>query len=186
MLSADGNKPMGKPSQRKGRKKAGQQTKAGEQQLATDETRAAEAGQEIEQRVDQVIGQETSPELSSPVASTPDSPALATQTIASAPIAPLELVAVSPQAIANACANYTMKSLEQSWALFGKLASARSPAEAFACQMEFAKEACETFVAESRKIADLQEELVKQRVMRFEGWVARVTQTTFELRATRH
>jgi hypothetical protein len=179
MLSANENKPTGKPGQRKGRKKAGQRTKADEQQLArTDESQAAEAGQEI--------GQQAGPDINPPVAPSPASPAVATQAPVSAPVAPLELVAVSPQAIANAYADYTMKSFERSWALFGKLASARSPAEAFAFQMEFAKEACETFVAESRKIVDLHEELVKQRVMHFEGWVARVTQTTFELRATRH
>ncbi|WP_456622881.1 phasin family protein, partial [Bradyrhizobium sp. P5_C12] len=126
------------------------------------------------------------PDINVSVAPNPASPAFATPTTASAPITPPELVAVSPHAIANACADYAMTSLQQSWALFGKLASARSPAEAFAFQMEFAKEACETFAAQSRKIADLHEELVRQRVVHFEGWAAGVTQTTFELRATRH
>ncbi|WGD48862.1 phasin family protein [Bradyrhizobium sp. CB1650] len=178
MLSANENRPTGKSGQRKGRKKAGQRTKADEQQLArTDESPAEGAGQET--------GQQASPDINPPPPSE-TSPAVVTQAPASEPTAPLELVAVSPQAIANAYADYTMKSLERSWALFGKLASARSPAEAFAFQMEFAKEACESFVAESRKIVDLHEELVKQRVMHFEGWVAKVTQTTFELRATRH
>lgn len=187
MLNADGNKPMGKPSQRKGKKKAGQPTKAGEQPLATTvESRAVETDQGAGQEIHQEIGQQTSPEINPPVASNQASPALMPQTTASAPITSVELAAVNPQAIANACAAYTMKSLEQSWAFFGKLASARSPAEAFALQMEFAKEACETFVAESRKIVDLHEELVKQRVMHFEGLVAKVTQTTFELRTTRH
>lgn len=181
---------MGKSSQRKGGKKGGQPPKAGDQQLAgTDEGRATEVGQEVGQGIDQEISQEigqlTSSEISPPVAPEQPSPASGTQITASAPIAPQEPAAV-PQAIANACADYTMRSLEQSWALFRKLATARSPDEAFAFQMEFAKEACETFVAESRKIVDLHEELVKQRVMHFEGWVARVTQTTFELRATRH
>lgn len=175
---------MGKSSQRKARKKGGQPPKAGEQQLAGTDERP-EVGQEAGQGIGQEIGQRTSSEINPPVAPERPSPASGTQITASAPIAPQEPAAV-PQAIANACADYTMRSLEQSWALFRKLASARSPDEAFAFQMEFAKEACETFVAESRKIVDLHEELVKQRVMHFEGWVARVTQTTFELRATRH
>ncbi len=115
------------------------------------------------------IGQPTSPDINVSVASNPASPAFATPTTASAPITPPELVAVSPPAIANACADYAMTSLQQSWALFGKLASARSPAEAFAFQMEFAKEARETFAAQSRKIADLHEELVRQRVVHFRG-----------------
>jgi len=62
----------------------------------------------------------------------------------------------------------------------------RSLDKAFEVQTEFAKQAFETFLAESRKIHELHSELARQRVVHLEGFVARITQTTFVLRATRH
>jgi hypothetical protein len=52
--------------------------------------------------------------------------------------------------------------------------------------MEFAKQACESFVAGSQKIADMHGQLATQGVVRFEGFVAKLTQTTLEIRATGH
>jgi hypothetical protein len=60
----------------------------------------------------------------------------------------------------------------------------RSFDKAFEVQTEFAKQAFETFLAESRKIHELHSELARQRVVHLEGFVARITQTTFVLRAT--
>jgi hypothetical protein len=92
----------------------------------------------------------------------------------------------STQAIADAYSDYTRTSLERAWTFLGKLATARSPIEAFELQMEYAKQAYESFVAESLEIAELHGQLTRQRVMHFEGFVARLTQTTLEIRATRH
>jgi len=195
MLSAD-DKPMGKPGQRRGKKKAEPRKKADQQIARTDrqEDSQSEITQEFVQEIDKAIevgeeiGDELSMEISAPVAPADSLPALAPAVAitASAPVASADLVPVSPEAIANAYSDYTRKSLERTWAFLGKLAAARSPAEAFALQMEFAKDACETFVAEAQKISELHSELAKQRVMNFEGFVAKVTQTTFVLSATRH
>lgn len=105
---------------------------------------------------------------------------------ASPPVAPVEPSQVSARAIADAYSDYLRTSLERAWAFLGKLAAARSPVEAFELQMEYAKQASDSFVAESQKIAELHEQLTRQRVTHFEGFVARLTQTTLEIRATRH
>ena len=44
-------------------------------------------------------------------------------------------------------------------------------------QVAFAREAYETFVAESKKIRELQGELAKQRLARLEGFVTQMTQS---------
>ena len=105
---------------------------------------------------------------------------------ASAPVAPVEPSQASPQAIADAYSDYTRTSLEHAWNFLGKLAAARSPVEAFELQMEYAKQVCGSLIAESQKIAELHGQLTRQRVMHFEGFVAKLTQTTLEIRATRH
>jgi len=105
---------------------------------------------------------------------------------ASAPVAPVEPSQASAQAIADAYSDYTRTSLEHAWNFLGKLAAARSPVEAFELQMEYAKQVCGSLIAESQKIAELHGQLTRQRVMHFEGFVAKLTQTTLEIRATRH
>jgi hypothetical protein len=86
--------------------------------------------------------------------------------------------------IANAYGAYTGKSVELTWSFLEKLATVRSLDKAFEVQTEFAKQVFETFLAESRKIHQLHSELATQRVVQFEGFVARITPTTFVLRAT--
>lgn len=207
MLSAGENKQAGKSGQRHRKKKAGQKTKAGEHTSATDQLRDAaptiaeganresdhDSSRDIEKETGYDSGRpgaemhhEAAEDVSTqvPVEALPDLPG-ATE-MAGEPLAAAEIVPVSPQAIADACRDYTATSLEHAFAFFGKLAAARSPAEAFELQMQFAKEACEAFVAGTQKIADLQGQLARQRVMNLEGFVAKITQTTFELRATRH
>lgn len=216
MLSADNNKPVGKPGQRNRKKKSGQRTKSGQQHAtgmdqlphapadasresaqkttqvpvqetvdATIEETIHAIGEEIRKALPQETHQVTGQQVSPPLPSTEDAPAEASA-MAGALVISADLGAVSPQTVANAYADYARKSLEQIWTFVGRLAAARSPAEAFELQMQFAKEACETFVAESQKISDLHGELAKQRVMHLEGFVARVTQTELEPHATRH
>ena len=191
MLSAGENKTTGKSGRRGAKKKAGQRTRAGEQHATAAHQlpdASAEISQENKQETQQEIGQETSREISAQVPSAAALPGEASgmEIAASAPVAPVEPSQASPQAIADAYSDYTRTSLEHAWNFLGKLAAARSPVEAFELQMEYAKQVCDSLIAESQKIAELHEQLTRQRVMHFEGFVARLTQTTLEIRATRH
>jgi hypothetical protein len=84
-------------------------------------------------------------------------------------------VPVSLQTIANAYGDYTRKSFEQTKSFFDKLTGVRSLDKAVEVQTEFAKQAYETFFAESRRIRELHNELAMQPLKRLEGFVARVT-----------
>jgi len=195
MLSAGENKTTGKSGRRGAKKKAGQRTRAGEQH-ATAAHQLPDASAEIsqenkqenKQEAEQEIRQETSREISAQIPSAAALPGEASgmEIAASAPVAPVEPSQASPQAIADAYSDYTRTSLEHAWNFLGKLAAARSPVEAFELQMEYAKQVCGSLIAESQKIAELHGQLTRQRVMHFEGFVARLTQTTLEIRATRH
>jgi hypothetical protein len=201
MLSADGNKSVGKSSQRKG--------KTGRQGKKAEPSKEARAQQVLEPApvADQLEGaqekiaqeQINEPEqiseemkfnapISTPVASIESAPveASATDPVAGLPSVSAEPVAVSVATIANAYSDYTTKSLKQTLCFLEQLAAVRSLDKVFELQTEFAKQAFETFVAESQKIGKLHGELARQRVVGFEGFVARITQTTLEVRATRH
>ncbi|UWU73251.1 phasin family protein [Bradyrhizobium huanghuaihaiense] len=202
MLSTVENKQMKKSGRRGGKKKAGQRTGAGEQHATAahplpdasaeiSQENVQENVQENEQEKPQENRQETEQEVetSRPIgAQVPSAAALPSgmEIAASAPVAPVEPSLAGPQAIADAYSGYIKTSLEHAWTFLGKLATARSPVEAFELQMEYAKQACDSFVAESQKIAVLHEQMTRQRVMHLEGFVARLTQTTLEIRATRH
>ncbi|MCP1740969.1 hypothetical protein ABIF65_004045 [Bradyrhizobium japonicum] len=203
MLSAGENKTTGKSGRRGAKKKAGQRTRAGEQHATaahqlpdasaeisqeTKQENKQESTQENRQEAEQEIRQETSREISAQIPSAAALPGEASgmEIAASAPVAPVEPSQASPQAIADAYSDYTRTSLEHAWTFLGKLAAARSPVEAFELQMEYAKQVCGSLIAESQKIAELHGQLTRQRVMHFEGFVAKLTQTTLEIRATRH
>ncbi|MFH0296954.1 phasin family protein [Bradyrhizobium sp. 31Argb] len=196
MLSADGNKPVGKSSQRKG--KTGQQRK---KTVPSKEARAQQVPEpapvavQLEGAQQQINEPEQISEeiqfnepISTPVASIESASveASATDTVPALPIVAAEPVAVSVATIADAYSDYTRKSLNQTLSFLEKLAAVRSLDKMFELQTEFAKHAFETFVAESEKIRKLHGELARQRVVGFEGFVARITQPTLELRATRH
>ncbi|TYO60744.1 phasin family protein [Bradyrhizobium hipponense] len=187
MLSAVENKPTGKSGRRGGKKKGGQRTGAGEQHASAahqSPDASAEISQENRQETEQEISREISAQIP-PAAALPGE-ASGMEIAASAPVAPVEPSQASTQAIAVAYSDYTRTSLEHAWTFLGKLATARSPIEAFELQMEYARQVCESLIAESQKIAELHGQLTRQRVMHFEGFVARLTQTTLEIRATRH
>ncbi len=194
MLGTIENKPTGKSGRRGAKKKAGQRTRAGEQHAtaahqlpdATAEI-SQETRQENRQENEQEIRQETSPEVGAQVPSAAALPGEASgMEIAASTVAPVEPSQASTQAIADAYSDYTRTSLEHAWTFLGKLATARSPIEAFELQIEYAKQVCGSLIAESQKIAELHGQLTRQRVMHFEGFVAKLTQTTLEIRATRH
>ncbi|MBR1170378.1 phasin family protein [Bradyrhizobium liaoningense] len=182
MLSAVDNKPKGK-SGRRGKKKAGQRTGAGEQR-ASAAHQLPDASAETEQKIEQEPSRQISAEIPSAAALPDEAPGM--ELAASPPVAPVEPLEASTQAIADAYSDYLRTSLEQAWSFLGKLATARSPVEAFEIQMAYAKQACDSFVAESQKITELHEQLTRQRVMHLEGFVAKLTQTTLEIRALRH
>ena len=199
MLSAGENKTTGKSGRRGAKKKAGQRTRAGEQHATAahqlpdasaeiSQENKQENKQENRQEAEQEIRQETSREISAQIPSAAALPGEASgmEIAASAPVAPVEPSQASPQAIADAYSDYTRTSLEHAWTFLGKLAAARSPVEAFELQMDYAKQVCGSLIAESQKIAELHGQLTRQRVMHFEGFVAKLTQTTLEIRATRH
>jgi hypothetical protein len=109
------------------------------------------------------------PEASLPVTALPED-RLPEMSPVAAPV-PAETTPVSLQTIADAYGEYSKKWIEQTSTFFANLANARSLPKAFELQTAFAREAYETFVAESRKIRDLHRELAKQRLMRLEGFV---------------
>jgi hypothetical protein len=81
---------------------------------------------------------------------------------------------VSLQTITNAYGDFTRKSIEQTSSFFEQLAGVRSLNRVFELQGEFAKQTCETFFAESRKIRELYSELAMQRLRHLEGFMARM------------
>jgi phasin family protein len=130
---------------------------------------------------EQVNEQISAPVASSEISSLETS---ATDIIPTVPAVSAEPIVASIATIANAYGAYTGKSVELTWSFLEKLAAVRSLDKAFEVQTEFAKQVFETFLAESRKIHEIHSELARQRVVHFEGFVARITQTTVVLRAT--
>lgn len=193
MLNAGGNKVIGKSSQRKGKterrgRKAEPLKQAGEQQGLEAEPRPDQLQHAEEQIAEEQINEQINEQISAPVASMDISapgPSV-TDIIPTVPAVSAEPAAVSIATIANAYGAYTGKSVELTWSFLEKLAAVRSLDKAFEVQTEFAKHAFEAFFAESRKIHELHSELARQRVVHLEGLVARMTRTTFVLRATRH
>jgi phasin family protein len=193
MLNAGGNK--GK-TERRGRK-AESRKQAGGQQGFEAEPRPDQL-QDAQEQINEQIGapvasidqlqdaqEQVNEQISAPVAWSDISPLETSATIIpTVPAVSAEPVMASIATIANAYGAYTGKSVELTWSFLEKLAAVRSLDKAFEVQTEFAKQVFETFLAESRKIHELHSELARQRVVHLEGFVARITQTTFVLRAT--
>ena len=97
------------------------------------------------------------------------------KTPADAAVAPANTPSIDFQTLATAYGNYTKKSFEQTKAFVEKLSGVRSVDKAVEIQIEFAKQAYETFVAESQKIRELYSGLAKQSFKRFEGFAAKKT-----------
>jgi phasin family protein len=77
------------------------------------------------------------------------------------------------QAIATAYGEYAKKSFEDGKSFVEQLAGVKSLDKAIEVQTEYAKAAYETFVAESRKIAELYGDLARQSAKPFEGLVTK-------------
>ena len=109
-----------------------------------------------------------------------DAPSIVAVALADAPsigaVAPADNFPISIQTIANAYGDYTKKSLQDTRSFVEKLMGVRSLDQAIGIQTEFARQAYESFVAESQKISGLYSELAKQTFKPWEGFVAKVTQ----------
>lgn len=185
MLSADDNenKPIGKAGQRKA--KASEKTGAKAEPGKKGEPRKRKEAQSAAPKPDQLLEAlqrlgsqepviEPMPEQASAPVMSNESSASETPLPEMSPVAAaasVETTPVSLQAIADAYGDYSKKSLEQTSTFVAKLAGTRSLAGAFELQTAFAREAYETFVAESKRIRDLHRELAKQRLTRLEGFV---------------
>src|SRR5258708_4045866 len=97
---------------------------------------------------------------------------------ADAAVASATAPSIDFQTLATAYGNYTKKSFEETKAFVEKLSGARSLDKAVEIQIEFAKQAYETFVTESQKIRELYRGLAKRNLRPFEGLVAKKTPTS--------
>src|ERR1700719_3334664 len=171
MSDTDENKPAGKPGQRnrKGeqrRQKSGQPRNPNPDQLQSPKPDQLQSGEpDPPQRPEP----DRRPDAREPVEATAASPDSAPSGAA------VDSVPVSMQTIANAYGDFTMKSLEETRSFVEKLTGVRSLDKAMEVQTEFAKQACQTFVAESEKIRGLHRELGKQIFKPLESIIARTT-----------
>ena len=90
--------------------------------------------------------------------------------------APADDCPLSIQTIANAYADYTRKSLQESRSFAEKLMGVRSFDKAIEVQTEFARQAYVNFVTESHRIWELYNELARQIFRPWERVAAEVTQ----------
>lgn len=109
-----------------------------------------------------------------PADTTPGKPSAPADVAQAAP-SPAAAPAAGIQAIAEAYRDYTRKSLKDAQTFAEKLSAARSLDKAVEAQTEFARQACETFADNSRKIRELHRELFWQ-AFRLPNWPAGKTQ----------
>jgi hypothetical protein len=170
MSTTHQNKPGGKPGQRS--RKADPRSHKPEQQQSP----------KLDQRdAKEQIGATVASTDASTIGAVAlaDAPSIVAVALADAPsigaVAPADNFPISIQTIANAYGDYTRKSFEQTKSFVEKLSGARSLDKVIEIQTEFAKQAYETFVAESQKIRELYSGLARQTFKPFEGLVARAT-----------
>jgi hypothetical protein len=188
MLGADENenKPVGKGGKRKSPgKRTERSRKSGQPKVMPDQLQAQAGAREtiaetpiVEERPAeaQIVPEPVGTEVAAAVTSTEDTAESHSST--EAPVtseAAANTVTVSVQTLTNAYGDYSWKSLDQARTFFEQLAGVRSLDKAFQLQSDFAREAYDTFVAESRRIRELHGTLAKQRLGRLEEFVARMT-----------
>src|ERR1700730_15292289 len=171
MSTTHQNKPSGKPGQRS--RKADPRSHKPDQQQSPKLDQ-----QDAKEQIDATVA---STDASTIRAVAPaDAPSTGAGALADAPsvraVAPADNFPISIQTIANAYGDYTKKSLQDTRSFVEKLMGVRSLDKAIEIQTEFARQAYETFVAESQKISELYSELGKQIFKPLEGFVAKVTQ----------
>ncbi len=188
-MSNPEHKPGGKSDRRKQKRKKKAEQKAGQpqspavelMQAASEPVEAAVTAEAPKAAVESVAAPEATPAKPvERVASFRERMAAVTPPAPASPPAPVEVKAVpspaaapaaSIQAIANAYRDYTKQSLEDAQSFAEKLTAARSFDKAAEAQTEFARQACETFADNSRKIRELHRELFWQ-TFRLPNWPA--------------
>jgi hypothetical protein len=170
MSDTDENKTAGKPGQRNRKGEQRRQKSGQPQNLKPDQLQSGEPDPPRSLEPDR------QPNASEPIEATAASP-VSSPAGAAAPADSIAAatVPVSVQTIANAYGNYTMKSLEETRSFVERLTGVRSLDKAMEVQTEFAKQACQTFVAESEKIRGLHRELARQIFKPLESIIARTT-----------
>ena len=190
MSSADHNKPTGKHAQRS--RKAKQASKKPDQRQRPKPDRQPDRQQHEKELIEATVASTDSFPIEADAATGTSSidtssigTAVALTETALVPIDAFPIAAVAPvdifligfQAIANAYREQARRSLEQTIYFVEKFTAVRSLDKAVEIQTEFAKEACETFVADSHKIWRLYSELARQVFRPLERLMTRVTQT---------
>lgn len=183
MTTTDQHKPGEKPRKRKPKKAGKAEPRAAAAPAANEPTEAAmtpKASFEHTPAIAAAPAEPARPEPVQRVASFSErmasvAPAVGTTTSQSPareqPPAPSPTAApvAGIQAIANAYRDYTRTSLEHAQSFAEKLTSARSLDKAVEAQTEFARQACETFADNARKIRALHRELFWQ-AFRLPNW----------------
>jgi phasin family protein len=152
MSSGDHNKPGGKPGQRN-RKAEQRRSKKPDQSQNPMPKPPPDADKQI------------------------DMAAAPSETAAIGAAAPADASPVGLHTIATAYSDYTRKSFEETRSFVEKLSEARSLDKAVEAQTEFAKQAYETFIAESQKMRELYGKLARQTLKPLEGFVTKSTPT---------
>jgi hypothetical protein len=192
-MSTTQDKPGGKPRQRKG--------KADQRSQKADQPQSPKPDQrDAKKQIHATVASTDAPAVG--VAASADAPSIGAAAPANAPsiaaVAPADAPSIGPvaladvpsigaaapaenfpigiQTLANAYRDYTKKSLQETGSFVEKLMGVRSLDKAIEIQTEFARQAYETFVAESQKICGLYSELAKQMLKPFGGFVAKATQ----------
>jgi phasin family protein len=97
----------------------------------------------------------------------------ATKDIGDAATTSAHTFASSFQTIATAHADYAKKAMQDSSEFFAKLTSVKEPAKVMELQSEYAKNAYETFVVESKKLSELYADLFKQTTKPLQDLIAK-------------
>jgi hypothetical protein len=165
---------MSTTHQNKSNRKPGQRSRKADQRSQKPDHQKPD--QQQSPKLDQ---RDTKEQIGATVAST-DASTIGAVALADAPsiaaVAPADNFPISIQTIANAYGDYTKKSFQETRSFVEKLTGVRSLDKAIEIQTEFARQAYETFVAESLKICELYGELAKQIFKPLEGFAAKMTQ----------
>ena len=166
MSSQDHEKPGGKSSRKKQKRSKkldqAQNPVPDQQQAAREVIDAAIASVEASPAV-AVATVDTAPaEPAPPIEPPPVAEAAPAEEPPAESAKPADTAPVGLQTIATAYRDYTRKSIQDAQSYVEKLSGARSLDKAMEVQTEFAKQAYETFAADSQKIRDLYGEYFKQ------------------------
>jgi phasin family protein len=172
-MTTDQNKPTGKPGQRS--RKAEQRARKSDQQQGPKPDQPQDAREQIDATL---ASTETFPMGAGASIENPSIGALVPiGAFSIGAVAPADTFSIGFQTIATAYGAYTRKSFEETGSFIEKLSGVRSLDKAIEIQAEFAKQAYETFLAESQKICELYSEFARQIFRPLQGFLVKATQT---------